>query len=257
MNEIASISKKLPSVFSLIKESIQIYKERWAFYLGVYFSGIILSVLVAGVFALISFGGWIIFKPLINNGGIIGPLVIAIYVLVVVTGAFVLFAWPQVAMITAIHYRTEKLGVEQTYLRSWKRLWPYTLVGGLYGMYVLLGLILFIIPGIYLAIKYLFAFTIVITENVDANESMRRSKDYVKGHFWKVIWYFICSVLVYILFGIIINAIAALIPDDNLLIILKTIISFILNAMLGLIAVIYGYLIYTKLREIKLDSPNA
>jgi len=57
----------------------------------------------------------------------------------------------------------------------------------LYGIAVLLGLILLIIPGIYLSIRLMYALTAVAEKNLEPMEAFRVSGTFTQGLIWKLI----------------------------------------------------------------------
>lgn len=57
----------------------------------------------------------------------------------------------------------------------------------LYTIIVTLGLILFIIPGIYLAIKLQFALFYMIDKNISVREAFKRSYAATTGNFWRIL----------------------------------------------------------------------
>ena len=57
----------------------------------------------------------------------------------------------------------------------------------LYSLAVVLGLILLVIPGIYLAIRLIFAQTIVAEKNLDPLEALKLSGALTKGLIWKLL----------------------------------------------------------------------
>ncbi|MBI4063975.1 MAG: hypothetical protein HY401_06685 [Elusimicrobia bacterium] len=63
---------------------------------------------------------------------------------------------------------------------------PLTLVNIFYGVLVLIGTVLLVIPGIWLAVKYSFAPLLLVTEDASAFSSFGRSSDLVKGCWWGV-----------------------------------------------------------------------
>lgn len=68
-------------------------------------------------------------------------------------------------------------------LKSWGRLW-WTRV--LTGLSIILGLLLLVIPGIYLAVRLSLAGNIAILEGSSGSRAMGRSLELTKGHFWLV-----------------------------------------------------------------------
>ena len=68
-----------------------------------------------------------------------------------------------------------------------------------YGLIVGLGLVLFIIPGIYLAIKYFFVLTLLIDKDLKIGEAFTQSAILTKDVKWKILGFWGVSILVAIL----------------------------------------------------------
>jgi hypothetical protein len=69
-------------------------------------------------------------------------------------------------------------------LRSWGRLFGARLVAGIF---IALGLLLFILPGIYLLVRWALLDTAVILETAGISESRRRSSQLVRGSEFQII----------------------------------------------------------------------
>ncbi|NOZ34417.1 MAG: hypothetical protein GXO80_03855, partial [Chlorobi bacterium] len=65
-----------------------------------------------------------------------------------------------------------------------KNLWKVFGAGILVYIMVVIGFLLFYIPGIYLAVATIFIFLIIIYENKSATESISRSFEIIKGKWW-------------------------------------------------------------------------
>ncbi len=68
--------------------------------------------------------------------------------------------------------------------RSWGRMW-WTRV--LTGLSIVLGLILLIIPGLYLLVRLALVEPVVVCERVSGSTAMRRSFELTRGRFWQVV----------------------------------------------------------------------
>jgi uncharacterized membrane protein len=66
----------------------------------------------------------------------------------------------------------------------------------LYGLIVLGGLILLIVPGIYWAIKYFFFFYYIVDKDMGTMESLRASGELTNGHKWSLLWLWIVLILI-------------------------------------------------------------
>lgn len=61
---------------------------------------------------------------------------------------------------------------------------------------VALGLLLFVVPGIYLAIRWYFAVQAVVIEDLRGTDALTRSADLVRGSWWRVFGIVLVAVLV-------------------------------------------------------------
>lgn len=75
-------------------------------------------------------------------------------------------------------------------------------VSVLYGLVVLGGFILLIIPGIYVALRYCFAPILVIDKKMNPSEAFAKSKEMTQDKKWKLLGFFASS-MVFVLLGLI------------------------------------------------------
>jgi len=68
-----------------------------------------------------------------------------------------------------------------------KILFNYFLVGLLYGLGVVIGFVLFVIPGIYFAIKYSFVLYIYVDKRIGVIDSFKESARLTQGVKWKIL----------------------------------------------------------------------
>lgn len=87
-----------------------------------------------------------------------------------------------VEVVEAEHRGKEPVGLVELYLRSWDRISGLLVVSILTGVGVALGLVLFAVPGVLLAIRWAVATPIVMLEGLRARAAMRRSQELVEGH---------------------------------------------------------------------------
>jgi hypothetical protein len=78
----------------------------------------------------------------------------------------------------------QDLDLEQSYRFGFARLGPILVVSILVGLATLLGLIVFIIPGIYIGVRLAVSTQALIVEDKRGTNAMRRSWDLVGGHWW-------------------------------------------------------------------------
>jgi hypothetical protein len=78
----------------------------------------------------------------------------------------------------------QDLNLEQSYRFGFARLGPILVVSILVGLATLLGLIVFIIPGIYIGVRLAASTQALVVEDKRGTQAMRRSWDLVGGHWW-------------------------------------------------------------------------
>jgi len=105
---------------------------------------------------------------------------------IVVTVIFILifFVIP-IGVLHSFHV-PQKSGYDQIFVEGFKRLLPSLLVLFLYAIIVIVGLLVFIIPGIYLAIRYSLSWPVVVLENKRGFNALKRSKELTTGCFWSL-----------------------------------------------------------------------
>jgi hypothetical protein len=78
----------------------------------------------------------------------------------------------------------QDLNLEQSYRFGFARLGPILVVSVLVGLATLLGLIVFIIPGIYIGVRLAVSTQALVVEGRRGTDAMRRSWELVGGHWW-------------------------------------------------------------------------
>jgi hypothetical protein len=74
--------------------------------------------------------------------------------------------------------------LEQSYRFGFHRIWSVLLVSVLVGLATIGGLILFIIPGIYIGVRLAISIEALVVEGRRGTEAMGRSWELVGGHWW-------------------------------------------------------------------------
>src|SRR5262249_55324919 len=78
------------------------------------------------------------------------------------------------------------LSLVETLNRAWDRVGPAVLAGVLAAIAIVVGLILIIIPGLYLLTIWSLIIPVIVLEKRSALESFGRSRELVRGHGWTV-----------------------------------------------------------------------
>jgi hypothetical protein len=78
----------------------------------------------------------------------------------------------------------EDPGVEQSYRFGFHRFWSVLLVSVLVGLATIAGLILFVIPGIYIGVRLCVSIEALVVEGRRGTQAMGRTWELVGGHWW-------------------------------------------------------------------------
>lgn len=75
----------------------------------------------------------------------------------------------------------------------------YLVASILFGLMVIVGLILLVIPGIYLAIRFHMYSYLIVDKNLGAIEALKQSSVITKGSMWNLFLFWIVSIIVVII----------------------------------------------------------
>lgn len=253
----------LKSPTDLLKEAWGIYKTRFKTFLK------ILLVQYISVIVLVIAGAVYVVPSLVLKTESFGPAMnvlnwfLGIIVIIAMLFFMIITAlWGQAAMLYAVKDSGENIGVKESYRRGRHKIGSIFWVGLLSGIIVSGGYLLFIIPGIIFSTWFSFAVIIVVAEGLGGMDAILKSKEYVKGHWWEVFWRFLfiglvlfVINLVFLISSWIINFIAQIV-NNSALINIGVIINFagsIVGFLLAPLIVIYTYLVYKNIKEVKGD----
>ncbi len=96
----------------------------------------------------------------------------------------------------AVRYAHNQTVVFKDLFSRYNVFWKYVGASILYGLIILGGLILLIIPGIIWAIKYKMYSYLIIEKGLGIRESLRESARMTKGSKWKLFWFTILAGLI-------------------------------------------------------------
>lgn len=74
------------------------------------------------------------------------------------------------------------------FFRSFEKFLPFLILNLLMTVVILLGLLMLIIPGIYLSVSYLFAHLFVVFYDLPPAEALSLSRKMVSGNFTQILW---------------------------------------------------------------------
>lgn len=159
------------SMSDVLKEAWKLTKENFWFLLSYQ----LIIVILAGIFSL-------------GNDDVIGMIWKVI-------GWFVIFT-AEIGFVNSalIITRGGKPGYDQLY-SNWPLFLNFFIAAFLYHLMVGIGLMLLIIPGLYLWVRYGFFGLFIIEQGVDPIESLKLSAKATEGKRWHLFWFFVLCVL--------------------------------------------------------------
>lgn len=226
----------------LFKDSWALFRKNLWFMIKMHIGGQLFSLIVAVPGMLLFF-----FSLLSGNVffSIIGGLLIlpAIYVML----------WWYVSFLRAVaHIDGGEVvtSVRKSFTKeNRKKIFPFLGVSLLSSLIILGGIILLVIPGFIFAVWFALSGYVLVFEGVSIKESLKKSKNYIKGRFWKTFWRFVFVGLIYFLTYIPLVILIALIPEGTI----KGIIQAFVEAAFGIVwsplLMIYLYKLYKNLKE--------
>lgn len=131
--------------------------------------------------------------------------------------------------------------------RGLSRFWSIIGLAILATLGIIVGIILLIVPGIMLAIRWSVALPACVVENLGPLAAMRRSAELTKGHRWKIFGVFILILVIVLIAAMIIGLIVAAVVGA-IAFATEGIVALVLAGLLGLI----GAAVYTAYLNIVL-----
>lgn len=181
---------------AIVREAWELYKAHWRTFVPLALIVYIVLGLITLVFALIL--GWL--------GIVIGALAS-------IVGTF----WLQGALVEAVQdVRDGKqdLSIGETFRRVQPRLPALIAAGVLAGIGILVGLVLLIVPGLFLLTIWSLIVPTIVLEGKSAGESFGRSRELVKGNGWSVFGVIVITIAVMIVAQIVVALLTFWLPDD-------------------------------------------
>tara|TARA_B100000959_G_C14841817_1_gene566384 strand:+ start:82 stop:678 length:597 start_codon:yes stop_codon:yes gene_type:complete len=106
----------------------------------------------------------------------------------------------------------QKVEIGKFFSAGFNRWGTLLFAGIIYCIGILIGLVCFILPGIYLMIRWFFTTQIIVYEGLNASEAFTKSGDMVSNKFWEVTVVFVICTIIETIGGIIGVLILATIP---------------------------------------------
>lgn len=233
-------SQNLKSITQLFKESGRIYRLKYKTLIG-----------IVGLPALL----WVLFEVLMqfliyDQNIIMSYATSLVYgVLIIIITLFLLMGFLLMEP-SLIYSLKDNTGINESYNRALKILGSFMWVAFLNFIIVVIGSLL-IIPGILFAVWYSLAFFVLIFEEKKGFDALSRSKYLVQGNTISVLARYLVFDLIFGLGGFLVFYLTNNLGGPQFSIIINT----LFQVFYGSFGIIYQFLIYTNLREIKGEMP--
>lgn len=223
--------KTLPSVGKLLTDTWKIYKENFKQFFGIV---IIPSVLV------FVFGFFLVEDNTI--------LMIVSSILTVM-----LSYWLMASLIFAFKNRG-KIDIKTSLEFGIQKLFPLFFVSILYGIIVMAGIVLLVVPGIIFLIWFFFSNYVLIYQNKGGMSALLKSRKLVIGNWWGVFGRLLAMIIIVsIIFAIISLPLSFLTFNGNINL-FTSIIELLINLFVLPFFTCYSGLLYENLSEVKEDT---
>ncbi|MFH2034976.1 MAG: hypothetical protein ABIJ45_01125 [Candidatus Zixiibacteriota bacterium] len=88
-------------------------------------------------------------------------------------------------------HRNETITITECFISIKRKYWRFVGVFFIVGLTMLLGSLVFIIPGIYLGVIFCLSDIAVIIEEREETGVFKLSKELIRGFFWKTLWFLV------------------------------------------------------------------
>ncbi len=219
---------RLAAFTNLFNSAGEIFKEKVWIMVGIYVFPILLSALV--------------FSPLVSNFSR-NP---AVSSGIIAAAAFVVFILLSgLAGLGMVYSLKDQSNIAQSYAKAWKTAFNYYWILLLSFFIGFGGLVMGIIPAFIFGVWFVFAIFVYVFQGQRGIKALLRSKEYVTGYWWGVAWRLFILGIIFWIIDLAVRFLASLSPDVGL------VISYIVQLVTVPFAVIFEYLIFKNLMEVK------
>jgi hypothetical protein len=167
----------------ILGTALQLYRRHWRTLLAI-------AAVVVVPFTLVQYllGDWVRARGEVTSDGVVSTATWAVGIaslLAALAGLLMyLVLTGAITRAVAAEVAGEDPGVEQSYRFGFHRLGSVLLVSVLIGLATIGGLILLVIPGIYIGVRLALGIEALVVEGRRGTQAMRRSWELVGGHWW-------------------------------------------------------------------------
>lgn len=200
----------------------------------------------AGVLLPVAF--WLFLVVAILDGLAGSSLILVLVASVVSVAAGTLYQGTVVNLVSDVQDGRRDFSASELLNSATPFILPLIGAGILAGIGIFFGLLLLIVPGLFLMTIWAVIAPVIVVEKSPVMKSFGRSRELVKGNGWPVFGAIVVAFLIVIIGGIIFAAIAAAIADGPLL---RIVFSALASTITAPISALVAAVIYFRLRGIE------
>ena len=240
----------LMGVLDLIKASWEMYQQKIWQLVAVQFVFYVINLLISLALAATAFAniGFFLFSATADyqvtdwfkGFSLVSGLIFVVLLLI----SLLIAAFQQSALIHLASQDDKQLGsiLKKSFHRVPALFWATFLAG----LLIMIGLFLFLIPGIILAVMLAFVSYVVVLEGVGGTQALSRSRALVKGRWFEVFWRGLAFMLIIgIPAGIVSSIIDGIVGDNH-----NTISNLLMALFITPFGLVYGYNLYRNLKSV-------
>lgn len=259
-------TKNFPSAGELFEKSWNLYKAHLGTFLKIAGVPIVLDVIFIIVLLYYSIVHGLTLQEIIATAA--WPVLLLVMAVSLI--AYVFRLWSQAALIYAVKSEGN-IKVKEAYRRSFSKVAAFIWIAFLSSLIIFGGFMFFIVPGLIFAVWFSMVYFVIIDENLRGTDALLRSREYIRGNFFKVaglllglFLYLLVILIVLSVLGIVLAAVVTGLLVSSGLVDVESAVRQLNNAEIKLdfsfvlypISIAYTYFVYRHLQEIKLKSDS-
>lgn len=233
------------TVGQILDQTLKLFRNRWKLIMG-------LGGIIYAPFLILYTGILLVYTPetsaeIMTEEAMAAVLENSIIILVASAVFVVLYMLICGPLLTASityavdrEYRGYPVTIRQALSNSFSKIIPVLWTALIAGIFIMLGLLLLIIPGIYLALRYYLVQQVVVLEHTNGSVAMKRSGELMKGSYGIA---FVLGFALWILSSVL-PAMAEMIPVPYF----GSLVSVVLQVALGVLWPLAGTVMYFHCR---------
>lgn len=243
---------ELPKSKQILTEAWSLYKSRfwelqklsWLPFVAMIGTALVIAIL-AGAFILATGGFDNLERLLVVMANPLFALPAILIGMALMLALIIFGAWCQIALIYSVD--KSDMSVRRALTETRTMIPSYYLVSILIGLMVLGGLILLVIPGIYIALALSLTMFVLILEREKGLNALIKSREYARGNMWRIAKYALYT-LVYIVPVYLVLFLIQIATKNTPVAFIYDIVSQVFSLVFAPLVITYAYRVYEHIK---------